>query len=201
MSTTLEVYAVSLDELRRVAGSRDEGLISAIVVEQASWLAEIDAIRDVDEEEAGETLTCAQALAQIINGEIRAEVPWYQRHLYGYALEALCGHLGEPLENVSAITGASGWVDEVDAFLIENDVPIRLSDLMFGKIPLEIPEPDDYPCIGSWSAGVIAGALVPLRRIGGNPEDPEMAETIGQLRDWIEAAASRPGYGLVGFLS
>jgi len=55
------------------------------------------------------------------------------------------------------------WVEEIDQFLAEVEVPLSLTDLVFGGSPIPIPEPDDSPSIGRWSPEQIARALEPLR--------------------------------------
>ena len=122
-------------------------------------------------------------------------------YLYGYALEAICIRLGQDLPEISGICGVSAWVDEVDAILISQGVPVGLTDLIFGSYPVEIPRPDDYPFIGSWPPRVICEALRASRGVALAGMNPEMADTVGQVRVWLEAAAVDAAYGLIGFLS
>src|SRR6185312_9331206 len=102
MSSSLNAYAVSLDQLRQVVGSRDKALIDAIISGHARFLTTID---NIDEEA---DFSCAQAVAHLVNGEIDEDVPGY---LYGYAVEATCLHVGRKLPNVCPI--GSSWIEEV----------------------------------------------------------------------------------------
>src|SRR5262249_34899994 len=122
-------------------------------------------------------------------------------YLYGYALEAICAYVGRELPNVPGICGTSAWVDKVDAYLRREGVAVGLAELIYGSYPVEIPEPDDYPFIGSWPPQVIPGAVEAIRRADVRGLDFEMAETVTQIRAWLEAVAEDPEEGLVGFLS
>jgi hypothetical protein len=194
MSSTFSVYAVPYDRLKRVPGSRDRDLVEAIVGAHEHFFAQIDELAD----EEDEVPSCREALAQIVEG---APLAGHLGYLYGYALEAVCDHLGRELDGVSSISRAAGWIDPVDEFLRDKGVPIALSDLVFGACPVDIPTPDDHPFIGSWPPMVIPAALEAIRRVDATGVDYDTAESVAQIRGWLEAAAVEPGVGLVGFLS
>jgi hypothetical protein len=194
MSSTLNVYAISFERLKRIPGSRDPALVEQVGTEFEDFFARIDKLGD-DEDEI---LSCREAVAQIVNGDPLSP---HLGYVYGYALEAICASLGRELPNVAGISGASDWVDEVDETLRSKGVPVELTNLIFGGSPLEIPEPDDYPFIGSWPPSVIPAALGAIRGVDLESLNYEMAETIAQLRAWLEAAAENPEEGLIGVLS
>ncbi len=192
MSSDITVFAINSDQLRTALGSRDRALSATIVAGAADYLASINEIND----EAG--LTCAEAVAQLIDGETSPDVPGF---LYGYALEAMCGHLGRELPNICPIAGASEWIEEVDEFLKSQGVTISLNDLVMCGSPVPIPQPDDYPFIGFWPAEEVPAALASIRGVDLAPLDQEMAETIEQMRQWLEETVKTPGASVVGFLS
>lgn len=192
MSSAINVYAVSVQRLEQILGSRDRALIDAIVARTADFLASIDEIDDEAE------LTCADAVADLINGETSEDAPGY---LYGYALEAICAHVGVELPNICPIVRATDWIEEVDAILDRKGIPIRLERLVFGGSPVPIPEPDDYPAIGHWPAADITGALAAFVAIDVSDIAADMAETIAQVRDWLKRAAKIEDASIVGFLS
>lgn len=107
-------YAVDLDQLRQVAGSKDRALYDQLAAENDS----------LDKAELN-------ALKRIIQG--RCEKTAGDEYLYGYALKALCEHLGEPIgEDVAAI----------------RDHPYK-SKLIANGPPIAIPyTTDDFPEIG-----------------------------------------------------
>jgi hypothetical protein len=191
MSSGIDVYAVSIERLNQLAGSRDPDLVGAVIEQQHDFLESIDAL-----DEEGQ-MSCAHALAEVVNGEISGEMPGY---LYGYAVKALCAHVGKELPGISPIARGSEWIEEIDGLLTSRQIPLQLSTLVYGGSPLEIPQRDDYPFIGSWAAEEIPAALEAFRALDTAALDPEMAETLVQMRTWLEAAAATPGTSLVGFL-
>ena len=192
MSSSINVYAVPLERLSRVIGSRDQGLIDAIAESHEDFLSSID---DIDDE--AET-TCADAVADLINGETSDDAPGY---LYGYALEAICSHVGEELPNISAISRASDWIEEVDRILERKRIPARLSGLVYGGSPVPIPEPDDYPFIGQWTPAEILAAATAFQTADLTDLDHATADTLQQVRRWAVAAAKKPDTSILGFLS
>jgi hypothetical protein len=192
MSVGLNVYAVSLERLKQIVGSRDQAMIDAIVEGHEDFLSSIDDIcKDAE-------LTCVDVVAELINGELSENTLCY---LYGYAFEAICSHVAEELPNICPISGASDWIEEVDALLEGKDIPIRLNELVFGGSPVPIPEPDDYPSIGKWTAAELAAARVAFEATDLTDVEPDMAETLQQIRDWVAVASKKPGAAVVGFLS
>jgi hypothetical protein len=192
MSYAVNVYAVSIERLKEVIGSRDKMMLDAIIAEQADFLSTID---DIDDEAE---MTCAGALAKMINGQSSLDDPGY---LYGYAIETLCAQIGVELPNICPICGVSDWVDEVDAILEAKGVPIRLSDLVNAGSPVPIPTPDDFPFIGFWPADEIPAALAAFRSLDFTGFADEMAETFTQMRAWLEEAAKTSGVSVIGFNS
>ncbi len=196
MSATLEVFAVPLVELKRALGARDPGLLDAVAARCGWFFEQVDAIDD----ECG--LTCREALGQILAGEpLDPELGF----LYGYAFEALCRHLGEPLPSLSGIVGAADWIHRLDGALAAGNVPLRLSDLAYDDrpLPVALPTPDDFPFLGIWTPGVLPAALAPLRRFNVHAlgVDPGLAADVQVVRGWVEAAAAREGTALIGVLS
>ena len=192
MSYAINVYAVSVERLKEIAGSRDKAMLDAILAKQASFLSTID---DIDDEME---MTCADALSKMINGQISHDDPGY---LYGYALESLCAQVGVELPNICPISDVGEWIEEVDAILETGSVPIRVSDLVNSGSPVPIPTPDDFPFIGFWLADEIPAALAALRSLPLAGLADEMAETLAQIRGWLEEAAITPGASVIGFNS
>ena len=73
---------------------------------------------------------------------------------------------------------------------------------VFRGSPVPIPDPDDGPAIGHWTADEAAGVAAALRAAAPVPStDRGLVDTMALVRAWTEAAVARPGFGLVGFLS
>jgi hypothetical protein len=192
MSSSINVYAVAVEQLKQAIGSRDEALIETIVSQHEDFLASID---DIDDEAE---FSCAEAVADLINGAVSEDAPAY---FYGYALEAICSHLGEELPNICPISGSSEWMKEVDALLERKGIPIRVNQLVFGGSPVRIPTPGDCPFIGRWTEEACAAGKNAFDNANLADVDPEMAETLQQFKDWVEVAAQTPGTSVIGFLS
>lgn len=192
MSSTITIYAVSLERLKQAAGSKDEALLAQIVEQQADYLENVDEI----DEDSG--FLCADALADILHGRVNDETPGY---LYGYAFEALCRQLGEEVGGIPSISRATTWIEMVDAELQAKSSPIGLSGLVFSGCPLTLPQPDDYPVIGHVAASLIAPVLAKLATLDADGFEDDAAEVIAEITAWLEAAAATPGAALVGFLS
>ena len=192
MSSTITVFAVSLDRIRQVVGSKNESLLTQIVAEQKSCLEDIDSI----DEECG--FRCAEALADIIHGRVNRDIRGY---LYGYAFETLCRQFGRELNEISGIAGAATWIEEIDGALVEVSSPIKLSDLLYAGCPIPIPRPDEYPIIGFLPASILPVTLEQLSTLDTTKLDSDAAEVLGQMTSWLKTAGTIPGASLVSFLS
>lgn len=196
MSSSFDVYAVPWADLKQVVGAGDQPALLDAATETAGWL--FDQIDGIDPE-CG--LTCRQALGQILAG---APLDETLGSLYGYALQGLCLHLGEPMvPNVSGIVGASDWIDGIDQALAAGGVPLHLTDLAYDDrpLPLDLPTPDDYPFIGVWTPGMLLAATQALHRLDLRGLDPGTADDLRAIQGWVDAAARRDGVALIGFLT
>ena len=119
VSSTLTVYAVSFDRLRRVPDSRDPGLAEAIGTEFGYFLSRIDELKKDEDEEVP---TCREAVGQIIAGATLSPRLGY---LYGYALEAICAYLGPRRFALGFLTSenkdGTGKVSTAATFIAPND--------------------------------------------------------------------------------
>ncbi len=193
MNPKTDAYIVPFAELKRAAGSGDQTLLRAISRECAGLLAEAD-----DNREEDETLTCADALADLINGADLDEVE-DSAYLYGLALEAMCAYFGEFVGDVYG-----RWNEELDAWFVAHGIPLRFTDLVCGSAVIDLPKFFGFPEIGSWSPDVVSAAAASLRTINllgvlQMEKDDELAEVVGEVIKWVDQASQRPGWGIVGF--
>ncbi len=192
MSSTITVFAVSLERIKQAVGSQDESLLAQIVTEQDYYLKNTDSIDgDCD-------FKCEDALADIIHGRVTEDMAGY---LYGYAFGIICRQLGVELDNIPGIARAATWIERIDASLQEIFSPIQLSDFLYTGCPISIPEPDDYPFIGHLPATRIAAILGELSTLDLTGLESNAAEILGQMTAWLKTANTTPGASLVGFLS
>jgi hypothetical protein len=168
-------YLVSLDELRRFAGSRDPAACMKI---ESLFKREL----------ADEPGTDA-SLRHICMGEPMRNRP----ATYVWALEILCAHFGQKLRNQAVYPIDDEWllrvVDPVfDAWGVGDFV--KFKRLIYGNWPIKIPHAD-FPRGGSVEAADVTRALEIMRR-GALPKfDREVIGVIGEVRAWLEAAAAR----------
>jgi hypothetical protein len=201
MSTAVNVYSVPVDGLRAVPGSKNKKLLAA-VRKQKSFLQMIDDIADPDDEDETPP-TCAEAVAQIINGD---KMDDRFGHVYGYAYEAICAELGAEAEpHWWSIVGAGAWFEQIDKALQTLGFPVQVTCLLYQGALIEIPDPDTYPGLGWWTADEIAAAVPVLDRLDLEKMAAKTAEKVKPVADaffairaWITLAASRPGDWLIG---
>ena len=124
-------FAVDIDKLKGIFGSKNEELLSQILKSQQEDIEDNDGFFE-DDIEDGELPTTATALRQIFYGDPQMDA---EGAIYGYALKIMCQHLGE------AVWGGEDGVADVTAHPYE-------SKLVKSGIPIPIPEPSDFPMIG-----------------------------------------------------
>jgi hypothetical protein len=72
------------------------------------------------------------------------------------------------------------------------------NNIRIGGSPIDIPEPDEHPLIGWWSADEIAAAAAVMDKLDLSAEtDPEAAQTLGIVKKWLQQAGGprRPRAG------
>lgn len=182
MSAGLVPYLVPLDELRAFVGSRDAARCMKIETLFKRELAD----------EPGTDV----ALRHLCMGEPMRGAP----ATYVWALEILCAHLGQKLPNQAVHAVEDEWllrvVDPIfDAWGVGDFV--KLKRLVYGTWPVKVPH-TELPRGGAIERDDVTRALEVMRR-GALPRfDREVIGVIGEVRGWLEAAASRNA-GLVGF--
>jgi|SRR5215469_10420136 len=125
-------FALDINELKAVFGSRNDALLGDILKSQKEDIEHIDALFE-DEIEDGEVVpTTETALRQIVYGDPQMDA---EGAVYGYALKIVCRHLGQ------VVSGGEYGVGDVSAHPYE-------SILAKSGVPIPIPEPSDFPMIG-----------------------------------------------------
>jgi hypothetical protein len=164
MGYGLTVYTVQLDQLKRAIGSRDAALADAVIEAHRELLEGVDQIGAEAEADGSDpvSFTAADAVRHLIDNQVVAGAPGY---VYGYALQAICSHLGEEIDSIVPISRVSEWADDVDAALAPSQLGVTLVDLIYGGSPVKIPEPDDWPGIGFWPPEKVAAAWAVARDI------------------------------------
>jgi len=192
MGYSYSVYAVDLARLKKVWGSKDPKLAAAAKKQQAErikdngeWFA--------DEIASGELPSLGQAIDEIVAGKVTKKQHGSQ---YGYALEVLCMHLGTRVDEEEFT-----WFDEfLDPLLKQAKQPDTEKLVGRGSIPMKIPEPADFPEIGTIDTKGIAAFTKALDAIEELAEDDDDAEeVIDEVRGWL-AGAKKKRRQLVWFI-
>jgi hypothetical protein len=187
-----DVYVVPFADLKRAVGSKDRQLLKAIQDESGFILNEADGYLD-----KGANVTCADALADLIDGTDFGKHPPKYLFRYRCALEAIWAYLGDYVGEMEC-----DGCTTLDKTLASLDIPLGFSELVSGDEVVPLPAWNDVPCVGSWSPEQVASALPAVRQIDLDAlaaEGEDAAEAVGRIRIWVEEAASRPGWGVVAF--
>lgn len=135
MSYTVTCYQVDIDALKKLCGSKDSNALKTILKKQIERIEDTnDSFADEIEEEGAPGLDAA--ITQLImNEEMNPEFGF----MYGYALEALCAHLGQMMDMEAFESMTGGWFWEL---------PDTIQSLVLSGSPVELPEIEDFPTIG-----------------------------------------------------
>lgn len=176
MSYTLRPYLVDLARLWAIAGSGNAALLAELRQKYADRLRFKSGV---------EPSPVADALGRIIDGRIEDDTRFAPR--YAAALELLCDHFGEQLDNEMYQDTHGGYTEEVAA----------VEELLNTGPPLPIPYTGDFPVVGHFGVAEAREAVTGLDRLDEHTE-PVVERGREQFRDWLEAAV-REGKDLVAF--
>ena len=189
MGYAFSVFSVDLKKLAKVWGKNDKKLGKAIREKYAREITEADEwfVDEIVEQGAP---TRARALYELLAGKPEKKQHGFQ---YGYALELLCQHFGERVDQEEL----RNFDDVLDPLLKKAKCPKTGQLLGRHVLPLPIPRPADFPEIGSVTpAGCIAG-IGALGTIAPHAPDDNARMVIAEVRGWFERAKKR---GLVWFV-
>jgi hypothetical protein len=166
--------------LSRLLGSPSSSLIKTIKREYAHRFEQDDVLED-DEP------TLQQALADLLAGK---ELDTSYGHKYAYALELLCDHFGEFLDNSAWSAMRGEWAEQVHEAMKQADIDqqtLSVNDhLMYRGAPITIPEPGDFPFMGFLRKNEIGKAAQAIDSSDLSEMDEEVQESVMQIRGWLE---------------
>ncbi|MFE9574399.1 hypothetical protein ACFYMW_38800 [Streptomyces sp. NPDC006692] len=204
MSSGLSVYLLDVAATRALVGSRDEQLLEVIRTNFADDLARADDYFS-DAIERGAP-TAYEALEAVVRGGPFSE-DQEVAFQYGYAYERLCELTGSFLDNSSFTPHRGDWLSVVDQGLKALGIT-AVSVESFSYSDLPDPLPYTYtPGCGEWTPTQIAQALEQFESAKqaidasgqAPPLEPEVVEAVMQCVGWMNHAAARPGFGVIGF--
>ncbi|MCC2668630.1 MAG: hypothetical protein K0Q72_1101 [Armatimonadetes bacterium] len=175
MSYTTTLFAVDLEELRRIVREHDVSVLERV---QAAQPDQFEHQLNNGDPSLGE------ALRQIIAGDVRGAPP---SHQYGYALKLLC-----------QVEGA--WLPDDD--LIADLEPLELhSPLEQARLPVDVPANHDFPFISFLVASEVRREAERLAALDlSYPDDEDIQEAREAYAACI-AQAAKAGKAVISFYS
>lgn len=174
MSGVLTPFLVDLKSVRQAVGSRDESLITRVIEKNPELFRPPD-----PEYDSG--IPTSVALRHLVMGESPAtDEPSAPK--YGFALEALCNHLGERI--LPDCWGGVSWRALTDSgvedVLMRSGPPVPLPDLQGGMT------------IGHLTVAEVAAELAKIDA-GDQPpiEDEDLQELVDEYHGWLRKAAAK----------
>ena len=119
----------------------------------------------------------------------------YEGAKYGYAVELICSFYGEILPNEHWTGISLSRAETINDSLLESGVSAEtfsiFGHLFYRGSPVEIPEIDDFPCIGYVTLSEMPDALAALTdnqlSLIKSDDGEEIRVALKQVRDWLEA--------------
>lgn len=191
MSYCLTPIAVSLQKIQTVIGDQQSGgflrrLLGSPADRVIRTLKRKYSRRFQDDTEHEEDLSLEQALTDLLaNGPLNPAFG----HRYGYAVELLCLHFGEVLDNSAWSSMRTEWAEQVQEAMtqlgIDSEI-VSVTQLMYRGSPIAVPEPGDFPSIGFLRREEIGKAAAAIDSASLSSVDEEVQESIMQVREWLE---------------
>jgi hypothetical protein len=191
---TVSAFAVDLDAVRAVVGSRDVHVLAELTEALADDLEQIDdmlseyAEDNDDENDPYPPLTAADVLRHLVMGDpCRKDVGF----AYGYCFTALCAHFGTELDNDQWSATRTTWFGTVQAALAQAGVSCKqfvVDRLVYRGPPVRLPSLNDFPNIGYLTRAEVAEARAALATADiTKMSNLGAAESIKQMREWFVA--------------
>jgi hypothetical protein len=166
MSYSLIPYAINLKQLRASVGSKKKALVNAVIKGNPKRFKEVPP--------SGE-IALREALIHLIMGDSQEDD---SGHVYGYALEQLCSHLGTQLK-FKHWCGVHWEVIEI----FQLDTLLKASGS-----PVELPFIPDFPTIGHIVAEDVARTLKDVQERKAETADNDLRGLLSELAGWLKKA-------------
>ena len=194
MSYAPTAYAIDLDALKALYGSKDTKLATKIVAKLGEEIAEKNAWFEDDIVKGAPRVE--DALRELIAGTCTKKKHGF---MYAYALELACGVLGTNLYAAEWLN--SEWFDAFQDVLPKGRVKKLLTATNVTENPkmiVPIPKPGDFPGMGYFTVDEcveIAAALEPVKldpdEDYGDFTGEDLEEGLTELRGWLKKATAK----------
>jgi hypothetical protein len=186
MGYGLMVYSVNCDKIVEICGSGDDKLRRSISGRFKDDIASTNENLGYSNERGEPSVFLA--IRHLIMGEEK-NLPGV---LYGYGLKYIVEYFGKYLDNNLFYPCNIEYLDEIDSQLAQTGASIKISDLIFQKLPIAFPIPSDFPLYGYWDAKTVGENVEYLQLCS------EKTTEIQAIQQWLEFASIR-GEGIVGY--
>ncbi|MFD5329474.1 hypothetical protein [Streptomyces sp. NPDC127092] len=203
MSSSLSVYLIDPKAARALVGSGDEQLLEIIRERFADQLAHDDDWFSSEIEDGAPS--AYEALRTVVHGG-PFEAQRHHVFQYGYAYKRLCSLTGSFLDNSSFSPFRGDWLEMVDEGLTALRITaVSVAEFGYGGgMPDPLPR-YDLPRCGEWTHEECLAALEQFERTKAEghapPLDPEVVDAVMDVIGWLRHVESRPGFGVIGFVS
>jgi hypothetical protein len=181
------IWAVDTNKLQQVAGSKDEKLRRMIGGRFKRDIAELDGMFD--------NPTAYEALRQIIDG---TSPEGARGGVYAYAFKLIVEHFGKFQDNGCVYPWSSPEFGPINSALADMAVPFKFSTFQWSGLPVKLPSPDDFPCVGWVSPENVKSVDAALANGNYSGDDSHVRDVISAMRGWFRNAAAK-GWGLVSY--
>ncbi|MEU3693642.1 DUF7691 family protein [Streptomyces narbonensis] len=203
MSSSLSVYLIDPAAARAFVGSCDDQLLQVVRESFGDDLASDDSW--FSSEIADGAPTAYEALRTVVYGGPFPESSQYAFQ-YGYAYKRLCSLTGSFLDNSCFSPFRGDWLEMVDEGLRALRITaVSVAEFGYsGGFPKGVPT-YDLPRCGEWTHEQCLEALAQFeetKKAGHAPPlEPEVVDAVMDVMGWLRHVESRPGFGVVGFVS
>jgi hypothetical protein len=181
------VWAVDIDKLKQVTGSKDDKLRRMLGGRFKRDIARLDEMFDAP--------NTYEALRQIIDGTIPEGA---QGAVYSYAFKLIVQHFGAFLDNGALYPWGHDAEEPVDRALAAMGVPLTIRKLQYSGLPVKLPYPDDFPSTGWIDAPAVQEIAAAFAKAPAVDMDAGTREIVACLRKMSREAADK-GRGLVSY--
>ncbi|MFI8520200.1 hypothetical protein ACIGEZ_20585 [Streptomyces sp. NPDC085481] len=203
MSSSLSVYLLDPKAAHDLVGSRDDQLLQVI---RDSFAADLASADDwFSSEIADGAPTAYEALRAVVYGGPFDAQRQYAFQ-YGYAYKRLCSLTGSFLDNSCFSPFRGDWLEMVDEGLRALRITaVSVAEFgYYGGMPDVVPT-YDLPRCGEWTHEQCLAALEQFEQTKKDghapPLDSEVVDAVMDVMGWLRHVESRPGFGVVGFVS
>jgi hypothetical protein len=194
MSAQFSTFAVDLDEVRSVAGSKRRSLLPALERRFGPWFGNVN--EQLADAERGPPLE--EVLKLLIAGK-PIDPRWSFQ--FAVAVELLYRHFGVELDGRHFQSMRIGWAQQVDAAISQAGVPkerFSLLDHLFERGPV-IPFDVEF-CMGYLSLAEVRGAQRAFAQADYTSLDLEVRVAVAEVRSWL-VSCDTLGRDLASFYS